>query len=141
MPRPPADETPPDQVLQKIRVPFIQRARLVYEGREESGFLVDLALSGAFLERAESLPLGLRVEVSFPLPGNVIPLRAVCRVAWWHGPEAPRVSRPLPTGNGLEFLEIGTRDAARVREHIEAYLRRQPGMRRFHRNRTHEEPD
>ena len=123
----------PEQ-LRQVRIPFIQRAALVRAGEREEVFLVDLGLAGAFAERARPLPVGELVSLSFPLPGNVNRLQVVCRVAWWNSPSAALVTKALPAGLGLEFVEMGDSDRERLRAHLLAYLSRKSG-RRFHRSR------
>ena len=118
--------------LRDIRIPFIQKAALTLGGRTEALFLVDLGLRGAFAERGDPLPVGERVSLRFSLPGNEIPITVGCRVAWWHPPGAPLVSKALPAGLGLEFLECSEEDEGRLRRYLEAYLQRSAG-RRFHR--------
>lgn len=122
-----------DAILQKVRIPFIHRGSLEHDGASESVFLLDLGLLGAFVERAEGLPVGSRVVLSFPLPGNEIAVVVVCRVAWWHAVERRLVSKALPPGLGLEFVEISEGDRVRLREHLVGYLSGERGGRRFHR--------
>ncbi|MCA1481130.1 hypothetical protein, partial [Bradyrhizobium sp. NBAIM08] len=62
-----------DDVLRKVRIPFIQRAALLHPHGEEPLFLVDLGLEGAFAERAEPLAREAQVTLRFRLPGNEIP--------------------------------------------------------------------
>ena len=128
------EDIPSDAVLRRIRVPFVQRATLVRAGTgEEELFLVDLGLAGAFAERDESLAIGERISLSFCLPGNEIPIVAACRVAWWNWAGECRLSRVLPPGGGLEFVEISEGDRARVRRHLVEHFSGHGGLRRFHR--------
>ena len=136
-PVPPAEGVPSQAVLEKIRIPFIQRATVVVAGLSEDLFVVDLGLRGLFLERAEPVATGTPIEVSFPLPGTEIPGRARGRVAWRRA-EGGR-PRTVPPGIGVEFVEMSERDAERVREHLLAYLRRHPRHRRFLRHPEAEE--
>jgi len=132
-----ADDVPPDPVLRRIRIPLIRKAALTRaDGRVEELFVIDLGLSGVFVERPDALPTGERVSIRFLLPGNVIPVQAGCRVAWWHPPGAPLVSKSLPSGVGLEFVEVSDHDRDRVRAHLLEYLRSHLGPRRFHRQRV-----
>jgi hypothetical protein len=119
--------------LRRVRVPFVQRATLVHGPEREELFLVDLGVSGAFAERAQPLPVGQRVTLSFPLPGNERLLVAVCRVAWWHPPDQKLQTKSLPAGVGLEFVEVSEQDRARLRQHLLDYLGRGTMGRRFHR--------
>ena len=132
---------PADSVLVKIRIPLIQRARLVAASGEEDVFMMDLGLKGVFIERKAPLPVGDEVRLRFPLPGNEIPVEARCRVAWWHAPEQALLSKSLPAGMGLEFVEVLNRGGERVRAFVEGYLRGQPRGRRFHRTPPSSEGD
>ena len=120
--------------LGQLRVPFVQRARLTRGAEREELFLMDLGVAGAFAEREQPLPVGEKVTLSFPLPGNDHPIRATCRVAWWHPPGGRLVSKSLPAGIGLEFVEISERDRARLHAHLLDYLGRDTMGRRFHRS-------
>jgi PilZ domain len=121
--------------LSRLRIPFVQRATLVHGGGAEELFLVDLGVAGAFAERAQPLPAGERVTLSFPLPGNEHPIRAGCRVAWWHPAGGALVSKSLPAGLGLEFVEIAEQDRERLHRHLLDYMDRETMARRFHRAR------
>jgi Tfp pilus assembly protein PilZ len=122
---------PPDVVLRRVRIPFIQRAVLEHRGEPQDVFVVDLGLAGVFIERSAPLPIGDEVVVRFPLPGNEIPILARCRVAWWHPSGAPLATRALPAGIGVEFVEISDADRGRIRVHLVEYCRRNPRTRRF----------
>jgi len=136
-----AEGVPSEPVFRQIRIPFIQRAAFVHEGRREELFLIDLALRGVFVERAEPLPTAAVVEVSFRLPGNELPVVARCRVAWWRAPELELNSKTLPAGLGLEFLDMEGEGARRIRGYLSEYLRGNPRHRRFHRRPDGEEDD
>jgi Tfp pilus assembly protein PilZ len=120
-------------VLKKVRVPLMQRGSLLRGGATEDLFIIDLALSGVFVERAEPLIVGEIVKVTFRLPRNEIPVTATCRVAWWHPQGGPLVSKSLPAGIGLTFTEISEADRAKVRDQLLDHFRREPGERRFSR--------
>lgn len=121
------------EASRRIRIPFFQKAVLSVDGREEELFMVDLGHSGAFAEREEALPVGHRVALRFRLPGNSIPLSAGCRVAWWHPPAGRLVSKNLPAGLGLEFVELAEEDRGRLARFLADYLARGSRERRFHR--------
>jgi Tfp pilus assembly protein PilZ len=122
---------PPESVLQQLRIPFVRRVTLVREGGTEEAFVIDLGLAGVFIEHAEGLPVGEMVEISLPLPDREIPLRARCRVAWWHPEGAPLASKSLPAGAGLAFVEMSEADRARLRDELVRYCRQHPRVRRF----------
>jgi hypothetical protein len=137
----PAERLPPEPVFRRIRITFIQKATLTHAGGREEAFLIDLGLRGVFVERASPLPRGETVELSFRLPGNELPVVARCRVAWWHPRDMALTSKTLPSGVGLEFVEIDGAGARRVRAYLSEYLRRNPRDRRFHRRPEGEEED
>jgi len=126
-------DTPVDDVIARVRIPLIQRATIVHADVQEELFVIDIGLLGLFVERAAALPVGDSVSVRLPLPGNVIPIQAWCRVAWWHQPGRHLVTKSLPAGLGLEFVEISASDRIRVRQLVVEYLQRHPQLRRFHR--------
>jgi hypothetical protein len=119
------------ETLRKVRVPFVRRVTLRPTGRVEELFAVDLGLRGIFVERSQPLPRGEVVEVQFLLPGNAIPIAATGRVAWWHPAGARLVSKSLPSGLGVEFEELSSWDADRLRHFILEHLRREPKRRRL----------
>jgi Tfp pilus assembly protein PilZ len=125
-----AEAGPTEPALRKIRIPFIRRGTVAVAGAREHLFVVDLGLRGVFIERPQPLAPGQEIELSFPLPGNEIPVRARCRVAWWRSAEAAARSRTT-VGIGVEFVEISDEDAQRVRRHLLEYLQRHPRHRRF----------
>jgi hypothetical protein len=125
------EPTPPEGVLQQLRIPFVRRATLVRPGQTEEVFLIDIGLAGAFIERAEALPVDQAMEIRIPWPGSEIPFRASCRVAWWHAEGAPLASKSLPPGAGLQFVEMSDADRERLRALLVDYCRQNPFVRRF----------
>ncbi len=125
------DPTPPEGVLQQLRIPFVRRAALVSSVRAEEVFLIDIGLTGAFIERAEALPVDELLEIRVPWPGSEIPFMARCRVAWWHPQGAPLASKSLPPGAGLQFVDMSPADRGRLRALLVDYCRQNPRVRRF----------
>ena len=87
-------------MLQKLRIPFIRRATLTHQGGTEAAFVIDLGLLGVFIERSEPLPKGEDVELEMTLPGSEVPVRAGCRVAWWHEGARPSRASRFPGARG-----------------------------------------
>jgi len=125
------ENVPPESVLRQLRIPFVRRATLVHTKGEEDVFVIDIGFAGAFVERAEALPLDTTLEIRFPWPGSEIPFRAGCRVAWWHPQGAPLASKSLPPGAGLQFTEMSETDRERLRTLLVDYCRQNPRVRRF----------
>ena len=125
------DRVPPEDVLRRLRIPFVQRASLTHKGKDRDVFIIDVGLAGVYIEHPEPLAVGEGVQIRFPLPGNEIPVLARCRVAWRHAGEKNLTSKSLPPGVGLEFVELSELDRTRVREHVLEHCRRHPRVRRF----------
>jgi hypothetical protein len=127
----PRETSPPESVLRQLRIPFVRRVTLVSPTRSEEAFMIDIGLAGAFVERAESLPVDEAMEIRFPWPGSEIPFAARCRVAWWHPEGAPLSSKSLPPGAGLQFVDMSDADRERLRALLVDYCRQNPRVRRF----------
>jgi hypothetical protein len=127
----PRESAPPESVLKQLRIPFVRRVALVSTARREDAFMIDIGLAGAFVERADSLPIDELLEIRFPWPGSEIPFSARCRVAWWHPEGGALSSKSLPPGAGLQFVEMSEADRERLRGLLADYCRQNPRVRRF----------
>ncbi len=125
---------PSDRVLRQLRIPFVRRATLHRGETEEEVFVIDIGLSGVFVERARALDRNEHVSIRFAWPGSEKPFEARCRVAWWHPEGSPLSSKSLPPGGGLEFVEMSEAGESRVRALLLEYCQREPVVRRFLRN-------
>ena len=125
------ESSPPESVLRQLRIPFVRRVTLASSSRNEDAFMIDIGLAGAFVERAESIPVDEEIEIRFPWPGSEIPFAARCRVAWWHPEGAPLSSKSLPPGAGLQFVDMSEHDRDRLRALLVDYCRQNPRVRRF----------
>lgn len=125
------EDIPSEPVLDKVRIPFVQKATLTHKGSAQEVFIIDVGLAGVYVERSEPLPIGEALMVSFPLPGYETPLTARCRVAWWYAGDKPLPSKSLPPGLGLQFVELSDADKRRVRELVVEHCRQHPRVRRF----------
>ena len=126
-------DPPPEALLQRVRVPLIERAALFYEDEAEEVILIDVGIGGAFVERREPLAVGEPVELQFRLPGNEIPVTAGCKVAWWRPSDATLGTRALPRGLGLVFARLSDADRDRIRAYLVGYCTRHPRLRRYYR--------
>ncbi len=122
---------PPESVLRQLRIPFVRRATLASGSWSEDVFLIDIGLAGAFIERAEPLPVDEVFEIRFAWPGSEVPFCAGCRVAWWHPEGGPLSSKSLPPGAGLQFVHMSDGDRERLRGLLVDYCRQNPRVRRF----------
>jgi Tfp pilus assembly protein PilZ len=118
-----------ESVVEKVRVPFIQRASLTRGGQRADVLLLDLGLAGVFVELQDPPALGEQLEVCFCLPGNSISISARSEVAWRRAPGTPPSGSP--PGAGLRFVEIQDGAGARIREYLREYCQRDTQARRF----------
>jgi Tfp pilus assembly protein PilZ len=125
------DGVPEEAVLKRLRIPFVRKAVLVRTAGREDVFVIDLGLEGVFIERADELPVGEEGDLTLPWPGSEVPLRAVCRVAWWHPADEKLASKTLPAGAGLQFTQMSQGDRDRLRAYLEDYCRQDSRVRRF----------
>ena len=127
-----AGRVPSEDVLRQLRIPMIRKVTLTLSGKPEEVFAIDVGLAGIFIERKEALAVDTKAEVEFGVPGNELPIKARCRVAWCHRKGTPLKSKLLPAGIGLQFVEMAEADRKRLREHVLDYCRRHPKTRQFH---------
>lgn len=125
------DPQPPDDILRQLRIPFVRKANLAWQGGEEETFLIDIGMEGVFVERHDPLPNQEEIDISFAWPGSEIPFRSRCRVAWWHPEGAPLSSKSLPPGAGLQFTQLSEHDRERLRTYLLEYCHQHPRVRRF----------
>ena len=125
------ESDPSEEVLRRLRIPFVHKASLTRGAQTQDVFTIDMGLAGVFIEFPEAPAVGEAVAIRFPLPGNEIPISAKCRVAWRHAGGRTLQSKSLPPGVGLQFLELSEMDRTRIREHVLEHFRRHPRVRRF----------
>ncbi len=108
-----------------IRVPFVRRCRLEYEGgAADSAFIVNINVLGVYVAFDEMPPLGREVVCRFQVPGREQELRIDGVVAWTN----PRQEHPvhsLPPGFGLAFRGLTDEARGRIEEVVFDYLERQ----------------
>jgi Tfp pilus assembly protein PilZ len=108
-----------------IRVPFVRRCRIEYEGgAEDSAFIVNINVLGAYLAFDEMPPLGRQVVCTFQVPGREDAVRIDGVVAWTN----PRQEHPvhsLPPGFGVAFRGLSEEARGRIEEVVFEYLERQ----------------
>ena len=108
-----------------IRVTFVRRCRIEYEGdAEDSAFIVNINVLGAYLAFDEMPPLGRQVVCTFQVPGREDAVRIDGVVAWTN----PRQEHPvhsLPPGFGVAFRGLSEEARGRIEEVVFEYLERQ----------------
>jgi Tfp pilus assembly protein PilZ len=127
-----ASRVPREDELLRLRIPMIRKVALTLRGRAEEVFAIDVGLQGIFIERKQPLDVDEKAQVEFGVPGNELPIHALCRVAWCHQKGAPLKNKQLPAGIGLQFVEMAEADRKRLREHVLDYFRKHPKTRQFH---------
>jgi uncharacterized protein (TIGR02266 family) len=100
---------------------FIARLRITY-GKKNSeklltDFSINLSTGGVFIETADYCPVDSILNIEFILPEEQKTIGCKGRVAWINHPEH-LINPSLPTGMGLQFLDISLEDMNAVRQYI-----------------------
>jgi CheY-like chemotaxis protein len=80
-------------------------------------YSADLSIGGMFLESERIVPVGTSLNVVLTLPGDGTTIVCSAEVAWLNGPILRSQPR-LPTGMGLKFVDIGTREMTAIRDFL-----------------------
>ena len=86
-----------------------------------SGCARNLNSGGMFIETTGLLPVGTPLTLEFTLPGSSAAIRCRGRVAWVNHPEWLK-SYLLPSGMGVQFLELAAEAQAAVEEYCRQVL-------------------
>ncbi|HEY6874484.1 MAG TPA: PilZ domain-containing protein [Geobacteraceae bacterium] len=82
-------------------------------------YSVNLSVGGIFIEAPRVLPVDTPLVVAFTLPDDGTAIDCTARVSWQNGPVLRR--QPLlPTGMGLEFLDLSQQKADAIRKFLTA---------------------
>lgn len=110
-----------------IRVPFVRRCQLDYEGGPtEAGFIVNINSLGAYVAHDRIPPLGRGVVFHFQLPGSEREV-AVDGVVAWANPQQGHPVHSLPPGFGIAFRKLSDDARQRIDRIVADYLGRQAG--------------
>ena len=110
-----------------IRVPFVRRCQLDYGGgQQDSAFIVNINVLGAYVESEKMPALGRAVVCRFQIPGNELELVTHGVVAWTN-PQQEHPVHSLPPGFGLAFRNLSPDVRARIEQIVADYLARQSG--------------
>jgi hypothetical protein len=105
-----------------IRVPFVRRCHLSYEGGgSDSAFVVNINVLGAYVAHDTIPPLGQPVGFRFPFPGSEREVVADGVVAWTN-PQQEHPVHSLPPGFGIAFRGLSEDSRSRIEQIIADYL-------------------
>jgi len=95
------------------------RLRVQYgsDGRLLTHYSVNLSSGGVFIETPEPLPAKTALSLEFDLPALGRTIRCKGRVAWINHPEQI-INPQLPSGMGLQFLDLSLEDLTSIREYV-----------------------
>jgi uncharacterized protein (TIGR02266 family) len=80
-------------------------------------FSVNLASGGMFLETSQLLPIDTPLSLEFFIPGAPATTRSRARVAWAN-PAGDQTKPDLPSGLGIQFLDMASQDSRAIRKFI-----------------------
>src|SRR5512143_2528110 len=108
-----------------IRVPFVRRCQLDYEGGStDTGFIVNINSLGAYVAHDRIPPLGRAVVFHFQLPGSEREV-AVDGIVAWVNPQQDHPVHSLPPGFGIAFRKLSDDSRERIDQIVADYLSRQ----------------
>src|SRR5438045_417750 len=87
------------------RAPLLREVKIHGNGKTSDGRIVDLSVTGAFLETSETFNLDDNCQLSFTLPGG-ISMTVECIVCYLH-PDL---------GIGVEFNKLSPEDSDRIKD-------------------------
>jgi uncharacterized protein (TIGR02266 family) len=105
---------------QHPRLPLVVRALLRIEGAEQTGYLTNLSLGGAFLATEKPLPAGTMIDLLVFLPWKLGEFEAEASVVWSSGKEG---SETDPPGVGLRFSRLDSHAETSLRRYVEKFFR------------------
>lgn len=80
-------------------------------------YSVNLSTGGLFLATDKVLPIDTKFLIEFTIPVRTEPVCCKARVAWINDPQNP--TKPdLPSGMGLQFIDISLCDVDAIREYL-----------------------
>jgi uncharacterized protein (TIGR02266 family) len=84
----------------------------------QPSWVLNINAGGLFVEIDRLHPVNTLVTLEFTLPGHTSSIRCKGRVAWVNHPEWIKNSS-LPSGMGIQFLDLTEEAALAIREHVE----------------------
>lgn len=121
-----AREQPPPRKPAQLRVPFVRRCALLFDGGDSaSAFIVNINTLGVYIAHDEMPALGQAVRVTFNVPDSEIELSLAGLVAWLN----PRQQHPvhsLPAGFGIQFRGLSAEDTRAIERVLADYKARAP---------------
>lgn len=82
-------------------------------------YSVNLSTGGIFIEAPHIVPVNTPLTVTFTLPDDGTTIDCTARVSWLNGP-VQRRQPLLPTGMGLEFLDLNIQKVHAIRKFLSA---------------------
>jgi len=96
-------------VLEQRYEPRYKARLAIYYGSERDNLLTDYSINmstgGVFIETVKPMPVDTPLHVEFMLPVHDAPIYCKTKVAWTNEP-GEIMSKELPIGMGLQFLDL-----------------------------------
>jgi len=96
-------------VLEQRYEPRYKARLAIYYGSERDNLLTDYSINmstgGVFIETVKPMPVDSPLHVEFMLPVHDAPIYCKTKVAWTNEP-GEIMSKELPIGMGLQFLDL-----------------------------------
>jgi uncharacterized protein (TIGR02266 family) len=109
-------------VLEQRYEPRYKARLAIFYGSEQHKILTDYSINmstgGIFIETEKPLPVDTALHVEFMLPVHDTPIYCRTKVAWTNEPGEIE-AKELPTGMGLQFLDLSLENIHSIRVFIE----------------------
>ncbi|HEU5394046.1 MAG TPA: TIGR02266 family protein [Candidatus Methylomirabilis sp.] len=109
------------QLPQHPRTPVELPVEYAITDRFVATSCLNISRGGIYVQTPDPPPLNREIILRFTIPGDSVPLRLRGRVVW-SNPHAGR--NPFPPGMGVQFLDLGAAQAARLDDFIASLRRR-----------------
>ena len=121
-----AKKQPPPRKPTQVRVPFVRRCALRFDGgASASAFIVNINVLGIYIAHDEMPTLGQGVRVTFNVPDSELELALEGAVAWLN-PKQQHPVHSLPPGFGVQFRDLSAQDTRSIERVIADYKEREP---------------
>ena len=86
-----------------------------------AGFSIDLGIGGLYLQTAFPLDIGSNLTLIFSLPDHEKSVSCKAKVAWDNSENQPPHKSELPSGVGLQFIDLHPGDLVLISKFIEKH--------------------
>jgi CheY-like chemotaxis protein len=102
----------------ELRAPYTADVALLDNGVIEKAGATDISIGGLYVASEMNCELEDLMRITFTIPGKDLKIMAKGRVAWRNSGTSRRKPK-LPSGFGIEFVEIDTDAVKQIRQYVD----------------------